>query len=102
MSKTQSKTKIVAANSGRFAISSSSSSTSSMYYDKLYTPTDHLAKSDTIKNVEDAVLLYIKARRRLGHTTVNTAEIARVLKLSRKTVEMAAANLRSVGVKKKK
>ncbi len=102
MSKTQAKTKIVSGNSGKFFITTSSSSTSELYFWDYYRVNDHLEKAESTKNVEDAVLFYIKARKSLGHTIVNTVEIARNLKLPRKAVETAAANLRSFGVKKKK
>lgn len=49
--------------------------------------------------VERAVYAHIQAMRSLGRTSINTADIAKALSLSRAQVERAAANLRERGVK---
>jgi len=51
------------------------------------------------KAVKAAVLSHIKALRALGHTRVNTREIASALNLRPLLVEQAVAQLRDEGVK---
>jgi hypothetical protein len=63
--------------------------------------TDQPSEITEYKKVEDAVFSYIRAKRILGEKTVNTAEIARSLRLPRKLVEAAANNMRSKGVRRK-
>lgn len=51
------------------------------------------------ESIESAVFAYIQARRHLGQTVINTADIAEALDVPRREVERAAANLKSKGVK---
>ena len=50
-------------------------------------------------NVENAVYGHIRAKRSLGHTTANSAEIASALSLTVADVNRAFASLKSKGVK---
>lgn len=51
------------------------------------------------KSIENAVYAHLQAMRALGHTTVNTGDVARALGLSQSTVEKTIAGLASKGVK---
>jgi hypothetical protein len=53
----------------------------------------------TPKKIEAAVYAYIRAKRALGETQANTAEIANVLKLNRRQVENAVSKMADKGVK---
>jgi len=49
--------------------------------------------------IEAAVYAYLRARRALGVTSLNSVEIARALNLTNDVVEAAVATLRNKGVK---
>jgi hypothetical protein len=51
------------------------------------------------KRIENAVYAHIRAVRALGRTEVNTAEIAKALRLPLKEVERAVSRLVSKGIK---
>jgi hypothetical protein len=74
----------------------STSTTSSVV---VQTPSVEMKRTVVNKNVEDAVLQYIKAIRRLGQTSVSTHDIAGALGLPHQTVLAAARNLKDHGVK---
>jgi hypothetical protein len=52
------------------------------------------------RNIENAIYAYIQAVRALGHTTVNTSQIAEALSLPLTVVEQALESLKKKGVKK--
>lgn len=56
-------------------------------------------KALVAREVETAVYAHIRAMRTLGHTTLNTGQIATALSLPQRDVDMAVANLRNRGVK---
>ena len=49
--------------------------------------------------IENAIYSYIQARRSLGVTQINSAEIAQALQLPQRVVDAAVKNLTSKGVK---
>jgi hypothetical protein len=57
------------------------------------------ASARTPKDLEGAVYAYLQAMRALGHTLVNTSDVARALGLSQAMVESTIASLAKRGVK---
>lgn len=69
--------------------------------DSITVDSTHVDRAQRIsRNIENAIYAYIQAVRALGHTTLNTIQIAEALSLPAATVEQALESLKKKGVKK--
>jgi hypothetical protein len=83
------------------AISTSTAPTAELARKKDAAPPLRRSASPDSSAIRNAVYQHIRAMRSLGRTTANTAEIAKALGVSVHAVEVAAAELRGRGVRRK-